>query len=552
MPLPDLLSDGQLFAFSGMAGENLHKQDWCGMLTGKPGEIRFACPRSCACRTFLRFTENELKYDVVVSDLLVALNGQVMVTFADAETIVGRSDCMPALRLETEEYIPGDRTVFDGKYVLSLCTSEREDGVDFALCRRKDADSARQAAQAALDADVDALAQAVLDWYRDCPVCPDPRHIKLWYKCLSVNRVNVYSPQDGFDRCFTTPNRLTHGDIRMWDSCFHALAMVHYAPAVAEGAIFCLLDCQREDGFIPHRMNSRAETSSVTHPPVLCMATWNLYEVTGDLSLLQQTADKLWDYLQWDLENRRTPSGLMTWQTGDDELCRRGVESGMDNSPRFDTSEKLEAVDFSVFMAYEMLCLRRICTEIGDQVRAMRLEEMQREMIERINTRLWDEASGCYFDRTLSGEFHRVLTPASFLPLFAYICDPRQARRLAAKLQPLLDLPFPIPSAVDENGGYYTRDLWRGGVWIHYNYFVYLGLQRYGFGRVAADLRRKTLDGVFRQFVDTGNVFEFYDPYGGSPMRLDRTGTASDASVPAHPITDFNWSASFIQLFLWS
>ncbi len=553
MPLPDIFSYGQLFAFSGLAGKNLHEQDWCGVLTEVPGEILFSSGRDCPCRTLLRFTENELIYDAVLSDLIAAQEGKVLVTFADAETIVGRSDCVPSIRLETEDCIPGDRTVQDGQYALSLCTAPLEDGrTAFAFCRRKNAETARQAARESLGADVDTLAKAVMDWYGDCILCPDMRYAKLWYKCMSVNRVNVFSPQEGFDRFFTTPDRLPHRDIWVWDSSFHALAMVHYAPAIAEDAILCVLDCQREDGFIPHRIKSRTETSDITHPPVLCAAVWNIYEVTGDLSLLERTVEKLRKYLQWDLDNRRSPSGLMTWATRNDDANCRCDESGMNNSPRFDTAEPLEAVDFSVFMSYEMLCMRRIYIELGDQLNAMYMEQMQKEMIERINARLWDQETGCYFDRTWDGEFRRILTPVSFLPLFAFICDPRQARRLVMHLQPLMELPLPIPSAVDETGGAFTRDMWRGGVWLNYNYFVYLGLQRYGFGKLASDLRRKTLEGVFKQYCETGNIFEFYDPFGGNPMQLDRKGPKQNAQTHWHSITDFNWSACFIELFLCS
>ncbi len=553
MPLPDDASYGKLFAYSALAGENLHRRDWCGVLTWNPGEIRFAGGEDAPGRMLLRFTEKTLKYDVVVSDLIAAQGGKILVTFADAQTVVGRSDCMPAIRLENEAYLPGARTIFDGQYAFALYTRKNGACVEFALCRRADAESAQKAAREAVGTDMDALAQAVIDWYCSAPPCPDIRYEKLWYKCLSVNRVNIYSPQDGFERFFTTPDRLPHRHMWLWDSCFHALALVHFAPALAEDAVLAVLDCQREDGFIPHRMKSRDDISDITQPPVLCATIWSLYEVTGDMELLRQTAKKLHRYLQWDLQNRRSPSGLMTWYTQYADVRCRCDESGMDNSPRFDTTEKLEAVDFSTFMVNELLCLRRIYMTIGERGTAMRLEETQRELTDKINERLWDPASGCYYDRTWDGEFRRILTPVSFLPLFAGICDPRQARRLSAHLPPLLDLPFPLPSAVDENGGYFTRDMWRGGVWLNYNYFIYVGLQKYGFGKLASDLRHKTLEGVNKQFLQSGNVYEFYDPFGGDPLRLDRKGPqpeTPDALVHMHSITDYNWSACFIELFL--
>ena len=40
--MPNRISRGQVFAFSGLAGDNSCRQDLCGVLTGEGGEIRFA------------------------------------------------------------------------------------------------------------------------------------------------------------------------------------------------------------------------------------------------------------------------------------------------------------------------------------------------------------------------------------------------------------------------------------------------------------------------------------------------------------------------------
>lgn len=548
LSLPNVLTGGQLFAFSGFAGENAREQDWCGILTGKGGEIRFGGERQSPC-ILLRFTESTPEYDAVVSDLILADNGAILVTFADAQTLVGRSDMLPAVRLDADEYISGDQTVFDGEYAFSLATKQIESGFAFALCRRADANAAKADAQNALLVDADTLAKAVLDWYGACPLCPLPGYERLWYKCLSVNRVSVCRPQKDFAHYFTTSNRLRR-EMRAMDSCLHATAMAHYAPEFAKDAALAILGNQRKDGFIPHMMNARNKTSDVTFPPLLCMTIWNLFEITGDMDLLRQTAEPLRGYLDWNLRNRRSPNGLMTWHTQEEDARRRGEESGMDNSPRFDTTDPFDAIDFSTFMAYDLFCMQRIYLALGDHMSALQTEGIHRELADRINARLWDKQTQCYYDRTWGGAYRRILTPASFLPLFAGICDPRQAHCLVSHLRPLLACPFPIPSAIDEQGGFLTRDRWRGGVFLHCNFFVYVGLQRYGFGALAADLRRKTLEGVKKQFRETGSVLEFYDPCGENPLRLDRNGSLPEYPADLRCFTDSNLSACFIALFL--
>lgn len=529
MTLPDAFSEGQIFAYSGMDGENLYRQDFCGALTGEPGEIRFS-------GVLLRFTESSPVYDVVLPDLIAARDGEILVTFADAQTIVGCSDTMPALRAEGEDYAPGDRTVRDGAFAYALASEQADGGVRFAFCRRADEKTAHDDAQAALLSDAQAFADQVIDWYQDCPVSPDPRFEKLWYKCLSVSRVNVHSARDGFAHAFTTPLRQPIRDTRLWDICFHVPAMAHIAPSFAKQAVLALLENQRADGSVAHRMRARTDVFDVSQPPMLCAAIWSLFEMTEDYDLLRQTLEPLQRYLQWELKNHRAPSGLMTWSLMNAEGAADplGVKNLMQQNP----AEPLEAVDYSVFTATEFGCMQQIYMALGDHMSALHMENMQFEMFNRINARLWDEQMHCYFDRARNGEFRRIVTSASFLPLFAGACDPRQAMRLSAHLKPLLDYRFPIPSAVNENGKPFPDDLRRSGVNLHYNFFVYVGLERYGFGQYASVLRKKTLDGVGKQFRDSGRLFDLYDPSGGDPLQPDA------------PVCDSNRSASFIQLFL--
>lgn len=514
LSLPGAFSPGQAFGFSGFAGENFSSPDWCGALTGERGEIRFGAVHETACGILLRFTERTHDYDVVTSDLILSEDSAILVTFADAQTLVGRSDTQPAIRLESEEYVPGSRTIVDREYAFSLAVKPIETGHAFALCRRADADTAASDAQNALGIDADAIADVVLEWYFACPPCPLPGFEKLWFKCLSVNRVNTFSPQNGSAFFRTTSDRLLHRDPCLSDACCHSAAMVRYAPDLAKDVLLAVLEQQREDGFIPQSISAQDENADAASAPMLCASIWNLFEATGDFDLLRQTAEPLCRCLEWDLKNRRSPNGLI--QT--------------------DASEPIESVERSVFMAYELLCMQQIYMALDEHMSALRMDGMQREMAERINMRLWDRQTQCYYDRTLGGAFRRILTPASFLPLFAGLCDPRQAHCLVTHLTPLLDLPFPIPPAADEQGKILSHGF-RQGVRLQDNFFVYVGLQRYGFGKLAADLRRKTLEGIRKQFRETGCVPALYDPLGGSPLS---------------PAGDNNTSACFTELLIWS
>ena len=242
LSFPDAFPDGQPFAYSGMAGENLFRQDWCGVLTGTPGEIRFPHEPDASRSLLLRFTERTDGYDVVLPDLIAADGGAILVTFANAQTIVGRSDTQPSIRLDNEAFASGCRTLCGDGHAVSLAVRQTADGYVFALCRRPDAETAEAAARDALRFDCTVLANTVLDWYQACPSCPDPHFEKLWYKCLSVNRVNVFSPQEGCERPFTTSYRPTRFDAPTRDTCFHVISMAQYAPQLAKDVLLAVPD----------------------------------------------------------------------------------------------------------------------------------------------------------------------------------------------------------------------------------------------------------------------------------------------------------------------
>ena len=97
-------------------------------------------------------------------------------------------------------------------------------------------------------------------------------------------------------------------------------------------------------------------------------------------------------------------------------------------------------------------------------------------------------------------------------------------------------------------------DMWRGGVWLNYNYFLICGLRRYGYDALATSIKEKTLSAVNRWFEETGQIFEFYDPGDQTaPWRLNRKGPqprVPDYRARYHAITDFNWSACFTLLLI--
>ena len=548
MRLPNKYNYGTLFGFSGLEGKNSHNDDFIGMTMRRPVSIRF----DAKIPLTLEIAVQSAELDFLLSDIL--RSPELLLVFADETAVLGRTAQKVTISAEGAETleIDGAKVLLCNDFAYALFVK----GDRFAFCRAETPEEAVRAVKEKISRDIDALCDAKLAYYEKLPPCPRPEYEQLYYKCLSVNKVNVYSPQDGIDCRYTTPDRLPHKHMWLWDSMFHAMAFAQYNGEMAKDSIRAVLQCQKEDGFLAHRFNSRTNTSDITQPQVVAWAVLEVYRKTGDKAFLKECADKAAAFLLWFLKSRDiNGNGLLEWKTDYSNVRCRCDESGMDNSPRFDTTETLDAIDCNCFMVHDCRCLAEIYRILGNEDEAARFAALADNTAKQINALLWDETCGGYCDRSLSGKLTGVLSCCSFLPLFAGVCDKEKAASLVQLLQreDRFGTPLPVPSISADHPDFGT-DMWRGGVWINFNYFTILGLRRCGYADLARELKEKTLAAVNHWFEETGNVFEFYDPENKTePWRLQRKGDqppVPDYRIRYHAITDFNWSACFTLLML--
>ena len=297
-------------------------------------------------------------------------------------------------------------------------------------------------------------------------------------------------------------------------------------------------------------------SDDVTQPQVLAWGVWEVYKKTGDKNFLTESVSALEGYLQWDMRNRdKNGNGLLEWFTEPEMAKCKCGECGLDNSPRFDFDEEMDAMDFSTFLAHDTLYLSYIYNELGDSEKHDKWKAIYERTKEKMNELLWDEETGAYYDRLFSGKLSHVLTPTSFLPLFANIPNAQQAEKMVKLLTDpeLLWTENPLAS-VAKNHPAYSMDMWRGGVWLNLNYFIVKGLKNYGYDELAEELKNKTLEMVDKWYQKTGAIFEFYAPEGEVvPYSCKRKGKPSvppDWRKHVHSIIDFNWSACFTLMFI--
>ncbi len=548
MKLHNKYSYGQLFCYSGLDGTTSAGDDFVAMMMDEPITLRFHFEKTVSLK--IPVGENA-QFEAVTGDILIGED--FFVGFLNKHTIVGKTPVAPVVETEGDH-----RSVFEGatekirtNFACFYLTTEWREGACYFTFSYRTSNT-----KAPTQAELDKLKKKRLAYFKGLPICRDSKYEQLYYKCLSINKENVYSAEGAIPCRWTTPDRIPHRFMWIWDSAFHSMAFAEYNLDMAKDCIRSVLSVQEEGGFISHMSGVYGGFSNVTQPQVLSWAVWNIYKKDENTEFLREVAPKLKKFLLWTINNRdKNGNGLLEWFTEPDYIeCKCG-ESGLDNSPRFDFEIEMDAIDFSTYLCNDVRYLAYIYEVLGDTENADYFRNLHKNMREKINALLWSEEDGLYYDRLFDGTLTGVASPSSFLPMFAGLCSQSQAEKM---VKALLDeksfwTAMPIPS-MPKNSPYYDVDMWRGCSWLNINYFLILGLRKYGYTDIAEELRFKTLDAVNKWYLETGNVFEFYDADNRiCPFRLKRKGEQPekpDYREHIHSITDYNWSACFIELLI--
>src|SRR5579864_5469966 len=73
-------------------------------------------------------------------------------------------------------------------------------------------------------------------------------------RVLAGNRLHGVSDWGGRQYDFVCPSPSSYPFQWLWDSCFHAIALLCVDPELAKQELRCLLQGAQPDGFIPHML----------------------------------------------------------------------------------------------------------------------------------------------------------------------------------------------------------------------------------------------------------------------------------------------------------
>ncbi len=527
--LPQVWGEGAIFAFSGVDGQTCTAAGFTATFDRQPYNFLIHTP--LRARLNLRAADPG-QVSIATNDVLAVKTGtgNLLVTFSAWHTLCGR---LPEGISPELEAVDNPENAVHGTFWLPAAPGSAgflalaHANLRFALAYGETTAEAGARAQAGLECDLEQTVANRLAFINRLPVLADAAETRFLRKCASVMKVNTLAPEAAIHQRWSTPDRVPHQHMWLWDSVFHSIGMNWIDADLAWEFLQAMMEHVQPDGCMPITVQVDGASYPITQPPLLAWGVWENYKVTGNKNRLRQALPILEAYLEWNLSHRdQNGNGLLEWLIEENEDCRSG-KSGMDNSPRFDSALTLDAVDFSTFQAGDMACLAKICRELSLDDRGALWERRSQQTSQAIHRWLWDAQTRFYTDRDLrQGNLTHVRAVSGFLPL--WLTD-IPAEHAAALVDALADpsafaAAFPIPSLSLDHAQWST-DMWRGATWINFNYMVSQALKERGYRNEARRLADTTLAVVRREYERFGVIFEFFDAAGRlSPPECDRKG----------------------------
>ena len=158
-------------------------------------------------------------------------------------------------------------------------------------------------------------------------------------------------------------------------------------------------------------------------------------------------------------------------------------------------------------------CLKQIAKAAGQTLPDSLLGNITRS--QTAIESLWDENTGLYYNRSFVS--HKLIeepTVASLLPLYSGTISHSRAAELVKRLKRTDEfaLKWPVPSVPGNSSYFDPYKYWQGPSWVNTNWLIIDGLERYGFGLEAKELRQKTI-----QMVARSGFYEYFNPLNAKP-----------------------------------
>src|SRR3989344_2909395 len=118
----------------------------------------------------------------------------------------------------------------------------------------------------------------------------------------TINNLMLSNRRHKGKNLYTLPSPESYPYQWFWDSCFHAIILSKFDLQSAKQELLSLTEKQFENGMIPHMIYwqkrtksdfpviewGKSDTSSITQPPMLAYAVWEIYKKDRDKKFLEK------------------------------------------------------------------------------------------------------------------------------------------------------------------------------------------------------------------------------------------------------------------------
>jgi neutral trehalase len=293
---------------------------------------------------------------------------------------------------------------------------------------------------------------------------------------------------------------------------------------------------QEENGAIRNKydIHTDAPVVSELNPeavgmPLFAWAEYNLYHKSANKKRVKEVMPVLQKYMDWIDATFKRENGLYQVPL---------AATTMLNAPRDDTGY---LIDFNSALAINALYMSTLGDILNDKDLSFQYKRLYFSLKTRINSLMWDNDTGFYYDIYADGEKQMRKTIAGFWPLLAEIPNEDKAEKLIAHLSDEKTFgvahPFPTLSADDPDFSA-TGEGYRGGVFPPFNFIVIKGLEHYQRWDLARECAIRHLYFMLDSMVlpgeepNKGDLWEAYQPLGDGRALWEKGGEYGKAVFP--------------------
>ncbi|MGA2822659.1 MAG: trehalase family glycosidase [Bacteroidales bacterium] len=361
---------------------------------------------------------------------------------------------------------------------------------------------------------------------------PSARDLNYFYwSCFSLLRQCMMPPEGKCRNNYYVFSREPKWGWGYGGQVFHeSLSMLAYAymdPAGAMNSQRVYFERQHPDGYINYRTGpyldetiefKRKLTSSA---PFFNYENLEIFKVTKDKHFLKEAYRSGTKFYHFYVANR---------DSNNNGLCEWGGEASLESVrdarvavwDNVGWPSNFEGPDLNSMLVMEAKSLAEMATLLGYREEAGKWSEDAEERSKLINTYMWDEASGFYYNVNRNDQSFNYRHPGDlkikeiigFLPLWAGVSDPEKSGKLVSTMTNPDEFwrPYGVPTLSAKDGYYNPMGYWNGPVWVQWDYLLFRGLLDQGYNKEAEELAMKVLDNMIWHLKQDHVFWEFYSP----------------------------------------